>query len=407
MSFTFQYIGTDSDGLISEQIPVEVIKQSISIEVTVGDEQFLKSGDITLTTREPFTISNPPARDFLAAYWNGSLQGIYHIDRPYLNYDEKSRLYKHRLIAIQNLFFDDLQDTNIVYSADSADWSYELSNAKIIIKEIFTVNPLINAEDVWGFSLGDMILNMAGKSNGKGYQLIDLSTPLRYIAGETTVPALFRDISLDESETEETAVDFTFGDHDIPWMDVFKMALYAYNCYLRATPIIESGILGLDIELIPKKFSEMDSKNVTWLERQRIHNKYRIDGVVINGDNFKFTYENFNSKFVFDKSLEISDPADFIDSIDPSILYWTMADHDPVNGWEIGSIVFGNRAFSTFGDIEDAYDDIISSNDGFTGSILYDNEVVLDELLAGSETVKLNRLSINEEGVAKVEGIVL
>lgn len=408
MSYSFRFLETDLVGTITQDVPLTVIPQNTSLYETVGDERFLESGDLSFQLIDPLPFVAASGRKWVAVYWDGTLYNVYRAIQDYEKLDEKRNIYKaSRLESIQSTFFNDLKTTRIHKTIPSAeDWSFNLTAAKVVIAQIRTNNELAPSyiTDRWAFSIGNMLSNMVGKSDNSAYEINSLSHPLP-LKNQNVLPILFRGQSKDSGESEGTAVSFTFDKMD--WIEVFKIALYSYNCYLRVTPLISGGKLKIDIDMLSKKQTDTSGATpVTWLERERINRQYRIDGVRISGGNFEFT-QGGGGDYVFSQSVPVSDPEAQIGGTDET-LYWAAGDYVSASGkYDILDASNQNTGFYETGAIEPNYSGMITQNDGLTGQILFSGQKPLDKIQSGSDVIQLTHVQTNRFGVAKVKGIIL
>lgn len=420
MSWEFKYFRGNYNGVIDYWEPVTGIMSDFSFEETVGDEFYIKAGDLSLSMLEPLPfVTSAGTHNWLAVYWNGVLYNVYHIgsyliyDKSFEEKDDKKNLYKTRLPSIQNFFFKNIRDFSVNYQVISEGWSYNLSNAKVVISELrIDEAPATKLDDRWGFSLGDMLANIDLKTNSFGYRINGYSIPLP-MKNEDNLPILFRGRSLDSSDTEANAVHYTFEDYDVKWKDIFETALYARNAFLKITPAFSSGDTQLDVrfDIIPKvSAGSQTAIEVEWRERKKTLYKYQIKGVKIDGSNFEYTQGNIFGDNIFSRSLPIGNPPQQISASDEN-LYLAEGDYNSGSGeyeildsgWPAGN----NVGWWKEANIESYYEDMISAGHGYDGEVTFDGEKPLDQTLIGSERIQFTSVRFNKRRIANVEGAVI
>jgi len=413
MSFTFRFIETDLAGNIVLDVPLTVIPDNLNLYETVGDEFFLEAGDISFAMTAPLPFANVFHYHWVAVYWNGALYNVYAAFKDYDTWDGKRNIYfSGNLESIQSRFFDNIKAGSILPQTDPAFWAHNLISAKVTINQIQTdINTSNLVSDKWGFSIGDMIENLSGKSNYYGYEINQVNHPFP-IKNENNLPIVFRGRSKDTSDTETIAVQHTFGSigglDSVTWADLFKLALYSYNVYLRATPVINSGKLKVDIDMVSKKQADTSgAAPVTWIDYKIIRLHYQINGVRLEGENFKFSSGATSGNYVLNQSLAVSDPEVDIPTNDTTF-FWADGTYASGSGkYLILNASNQNKSFHESGEIEPAYSGIFSVNDGVSGRLIFDGQKPLDKVQVGSDVVQLTKLTIDKFGVAKVDGIIL
>lgn len=410
--FSMKLITTNADGDIVTEENISSIIKNFSIEETVGDEFFIKAGDISFkSTEQIIAHSFPQGNDkWITIYWNGSLYSAYYLS-GYEKYDYKNDLYHYRLPSVQNKFFNDLKATPIIYEGSNSEiWSYGLISAKVVIAEIkFDLSGTpATALNRWGFSLGDMILNFLSKSNDYGYTIHSISLPSPVMT-QDNLPILYRGISYDTGQPEQTAVEGTFQDYEVTWNDILQFMVFAFNCFIRAKPSITGSPqqFGIDLLLKPKiNISATGGGTVTWLEKIYQPNRFKIDGIHLSGLNFEYTQGIKKGGNVFERNIDISDPE--VITNDDQTLFWSVGDYNSgITKYEILDGSDNPRPYFSSGLVEPYYANMISAGDSYEGQILFNAQKVLDEIDVGIDTFQLNRLQIDDDGIANIEGIVL
>lgn len=416
----FEYFKTDPiTAEISGETSLTSIIRNFTFDETVGDEMIIKSGDLSLTMDAPLPFDED-YYNWIAAYWNGELFNVYYLgfatyNYSFLEYNHKDKFYKTRIEPIQKLFYEHLSDTLVQSEITTRKWGYGLNNSMVIIDQIRIDNIaapsfILNR---WGYSLGDMLINLKSsgtKTNERGYYISDYTMPTDIkFKNNDDLPLLFRGLSDDSGVSYLTAINNTFKNHNVYWMDIFKIALLAFNCYLKVTPAIISGKLAVEFHLIPKIYISGSGTAAEWTERKKETAKYRVDGLILRGTNFEFTQGNFKSSNRIEKDIGVGDPEAQI-GVDDTNLYWAAGDYLSGSGkYDILDASEQNEGYFELGLVQPYYQDMIDIGDGYNGEIRYNGEAVLSliALAETGETIMVNQLSINDNGFAKVEGVVI
>ena len=131
--WTAKIVTCTSDGKIVLSEDRTDILEGMIIEQTLGDERFIKSGDINIQHRDALLGT------YLAVYYNGTMVDVFETearscDELNLKTDKKST----RLRSIQAKFIEDLGNTRVEYQTDSDFWGYGMANGEtnLTIKEI-------------------------------------------------------------------------------------------------------------------------------------------------------------------------------------------------------------------------------------------------------------------------------
>jgi hypothetical protein len=418
----FKYFRTEDDGeIISEEFIDDSIIQGTDFDETVGDEFWIKSSDLNIETIGilPFTGSLPPKKHWIAVYINDMLFNVYqHPELKYLSYDKKNNRFKYRLYAIQKIFYDHLDSTVLQYSNTATDWNYNLPSAILAIKEISvkdesgTPLSILNRA---GFSFGDMLISLINKHNEYGYVIDGVTHPVLYYPSDD-LPILFRGLSKDISESAETKINFTFyedgGDiFHVTWMDIFKLAIFGFNAFLKVQPRIENDYLSISIFLIPKINADLDgfaTTKVQWIERRQVMEKYKLDGISLNGKNFNYSQGDDRGN-VLVRSVKVADYDQPIAGEDKT-LYWAAGDFDSgVSKYDLVNPYFASGLVNPY------YEDMITSGNGWEGKAFINYFIgstenllsTLTQVKIGDETVQINTMRFGADGVADVEGIVI
>lgn len=417
MGWSFVYFRTDYETAgVNNSQNINSIINKFNIEETVGDEFFIRSGEIALNSRSLLPFNNTPSQwNWLALYYNDILYNVYLVghleeDYRYTDFDVTSNLYSLRLKPIQQVFYEHLKKTIIIRNATSGFWSYNLGAAKVVIDAIREDNQsaptfILNR---WGFSLGDMLATLVSTgimTNQFGYYISDFQLPDDLpLKDADNLPILFRGQSLDEGASASFAILETFENPGTVWLDIFKIALFAFNSFLKIVPKIIDNKLSIEFHMVPRVDITGTGSEKKWIKRKKIRYKYKIDGVRISGTNFEYTQGNWDGNNAYDKSAPIADPDTTI-AFGDERLYWAAGDFLSGTGeYDILENDFNVGYFST-GLVQPYYDNILTDGDGYEGSIIFAGEGVLDKIEIGSDIIQLNRITIDDEGIASIEGI--
>jgi|GEM_PF-6477317 len=420
MPWTFKLYQTSTFGRIISETDVLDIENDFKIEKTVGDQMWIKSGDITINTRK--ALANTPFT-WLAAILDGKVFDIYTVENIYDEFDEKFGKYKIRLLSIQKQFFDDINATVMAYSATADDWGNSAASTNLIIDEIRYVDefgvPTV-AQGRHGFSLGDILQSISG-SNSNGYSVQSVSFPGPTM-NQNNVPVIYRGISqsvfLQGSPTAIEAFDLTFKDHNSTWMDMFKLAIFGFNSFVRANPsIFKSGVddfVGLSVSIVPRvNVSPGTTKSPRWLKRKVSRGKFQLDGVHIkssindiNGNpSFEFKQGDIDGNEVFKRDADIGDPSSSIKSGDTT-LYWSDGTYNATSGkYEILDVSSNPLPYFASGLVEPFYAGLLTSGDAIEGTVIYEDEDILDHIAIGADIIQLNKITKGRQGLKmKVQG---
>ena len=169
----------NSGSIVNAQTVTDIVGD-FTLEKTIGDQFFIKSGDLSLTLKAPLPIPvSVSTSNWLAAYYNNRLVDVFYYgdtDDPdnqydFLEYDEKNGVYKTRLKSLQWYLFTAFQNTLVEYSATSTDWAYNLSTAIITVERLRAYQGdgvYIDTLNAGAFSLNTIPQIIAGKTNGHG-----------------------------------------------------------------------------------------------------------------------------------------------------------------------------------------------------------------------------------------------
>jgi len=422
--WSLKYIGTLQTGEILSLESCNDIVDDFTMERTLGDEFWVKSSDLNIKHRQtlPWYSIGGPSYWWLGVFWNDELIDAFRLTRAYDKEDEKrTGHYETRLKSIQKSLYDDLNDTVLDVVSDINSWNNNISVAAVRIKKIRYKNNLGNWSgnlNNYGFSLGALLHSING-SEYKGYRIHNWPEYPGPMLNEDHCIILFRGSSI-YYYTE--AVEFTFTDYGITWMDLFKLAAFAFNCFISVKPIIQdidgTDYLTTDINLLPRINITLGStKSPDWTERKKEKNKYQIDGVHLfsaindeDGDpSFSYEQGDIEGDNVFEKSVDIADPTVILgSSVYNDIFYWCDCIYDEgENKYDILDDEDEPMPYFASGLVEEWYQDMIDTGDGYEGNILFDGEDAGDHLVAGDDVIQASRVQTKKNGISKASGTTI
>jgi hypothetical protein len=403
ITYTIKSFSTDTIGSVFDLTTLNNINiKNIRYQQTVGDEMWLESGELTIETYTQIS-----AADWIALYINDILTEVFSFRQ--VKYDEKDAKYTYNLYPIQKTFMEDLANTLVEYSIITENWSYDLSTALAAMANFSVLDGDGNTQTgtlVSGFQPLKMVKAMLNKSNYYGYYIY--ATNFDGSAITTSSPdkgTLIRGTGVLTSASYEDKLDGTFGDFAVNWFQIFKIISLSYNAYIKITPIIDgSDILGITIDFTPRENVSAGSaiSVLTFLERVKINNKYQIDGVLLNGNNFEYKLSNWQGLNAYVKDIEISD--------------YTIAEPDYATALYLQGTPAGTGPpwFSSGGDADDYYTVLISAGHGYEGKclIIYNDGSekllkVLDQVSFSGTNIMITRIRVGVSEAAEFEGVVI
>lgn len=428
MPFELKTFKTLSDGSGTSPVAAGDILYGISIEETVGDENFIKAGDLEIQTISLIAYdSNPAWRNWIALYLNDTLLNIYLNENVYSMNETPTKIYSYRLKPIQMVFYNDLSG-QVMFddSANTNMWNSVIEDAAMNIYQI-TIDNHQSALHRYGFSVGDLLSSLSGKDNNLGYTLDSISHPLPTVSdSDDEILYLFRGLSIDNYNPEpiSDAIEWTFENSNyetsvpsqewkIYWMDIFQIAAFAFNAFIKVTPnltLSPSTELGIDIEITPKiEVSPTSPETKTWLSN-RIYERgrYQIDQVILSGINFRHVLSKNGGGKKYEKTLNIADyeiAGITAETVDVT-LYWGKGEYDGTEVNDLVTYLQGEPYFKS-GLVQPYYADMLTDGHGYEGEILYNGEKVLDEVLIDSTVFRILKIRLKNEFVAQIEGIVI
>ena len=318
--------------------------------------------------------------------------------------------------SIQGVFYRDLAATKTQYNGSSAMWGYALGQGALNIASIQTSDTPSYILNRFGFSLGDILNALSGAHNSLYYKIDTITHPVPTMT--STIPILFRGQSKGNGvDTLQDAVDWTFYSDlaasdtvywGLTWKHLFELVIFGWNAFISVQPKFVSNDLRIDISITPRiNVTAGSGVTKTWLEREKIWYRHKLDGVRISIKDDEFTQGDAAGSNVLEKNFDVynKDYNEIVGTGDTK-LFWQRGtyrsaavngyyDYNQLGGW------FGT------GNAEPYYADMLTDGHGYRGKIIFAGEKTLDQIAVGSDIFQVNRLTINDDGVAVVEGIVI
>ena len=425
MSWSVKKFFTNSYGVKSVETDVTDILGGFTIRQTLGDEFFIKSSEIQFSHRAAFSLGG--GHNWLAFYFNDALIDVFYLEAGYTEMNVRQPYsYRSRLKSIQGIFYDNIAEKLIAYSEDAHNWNSYIPNAELVIEEI---NLVIAGQPpgTWalraGYSLGDLLTSM---HQGTDFYYVDaVSFGECPAMTEDDLPVIYRGASLLALYTSsQQKLYWTFEQFGVTWFDIFKLAIFGWNAFVRVKPkILDVGgtdHLAMDVQIVPKDaLASYSPTTPQWLDAKYIPKKYFLDAIHLSsaitdddGDpSFEYLQGNLKSKNIFEKEIEIADPDAALTGAYEEVLYWSAGDYDPVTERYDILDAGDNRPYFASGLVEPWYAGMITSGNGYTGKIRYAGECAggtLYDPFGG--VIHINNLTIKRDmggAVADVEGLVI
>lgn len=414
MNYTMKCINVDDAGVIhpTEYDITSNISRLSNADERLGDESTIQHGDLVLE----YNADDPPEINRIVGF---ELYYLLYIDDILFNayvytsnqdYNEKTGKFRIRLKSCAIKFFDDLKERTMFYTTVSTNWCYEIGIRPgeintITLKDGSGSNQTANNR--YCYALADIIESIRGKP-GNDYIVGTVTHPIT-AAESANTPVLFKGLSADIGLSEEAGFDANLD--GLLWADVFKIALYAYNCFLSVTPRINGGLFNLDIELVSRTKKSgsgaLSESVIKWKERTVKYAKFKLDKFSISGTNF--TYNNGSgSDRTVSKDLDVADPDSNNDDY-ATDLYLIAGDWDGA-AYDQDKVYF-------HADYIDTYYDAMTSSEGQNG---YEGKMKMkyndgsDKIVrlplvvaAGSDAMYLSRIQFQEKdkNECTIEGI--
>lgn len=403
----------ESGAVQSSDVITDDVIEEIDFDESVGDEVYIECGDIVVETNTeidmtPSYVGSP--KFMFGLKIENNLFNMYTVEED-PDYDEKRGVYTYRLRPVLLHFINFLKTQSISYSSSPSDFNYNLETCygELQMATILTSTGNYSDVNVYVHLLGELLSNCAGRQSSNNHFRVDTVTHDIPGAGEQNTPGLWKYVSKDITESEDVALDYNLG--SLYWINIFEMALFSRNAFLKVVPKIEdkgSGdCLYLDIALVPRcspgTSGAFTDSQATWLERKKKPKKYRIDGVKIDCSNYNYTQGDSDGETIVSRSISVSDP-DILESDATDKIYFVDVDYQGgTDDYTQGEAYFRTDIIS------DNYSDMINAVDGYEGELLLELSTgavlrVLDKLSFGSTTyVQIHKLSGDKSGICKVE----
>lgn len=410
MKFEFKHIITNLHGTISNIYDIDSpVVRDYSIEHSVGDEKWIKAGELNLNVRTPITSDNS-LFNWIAVYLDGVLLDIYKLEMPYIpdDYDEKYLTEIHSLKSMQNIFLSECKTEPLQYETSIQHWNYALKDAYVRIVAVQYDGIVYLSRAV--FPLFGVIGAMAGRDVESGYKIgtVNHNMPL---PNEDGVAVLWCGTGTEYSQSAQTIINQTFLTGATKWIDIFNIASITTNSFIGCKPRISSGILYLDIYLTPKINLTPASgiSNIRWHERKKIKHKFQIGGVDLTGNNFSYQQGDVEGDNVFKRDIGVSNYL-YTDDQYTEHLFLALADYS------IAAAAYDLVIpFEQSGLIEPYYANMIADGHGYEGNIkatYLDGSTIkvvstLDIIQVGSNYAQVNNLTIDKNGYANIDAIIL
>jgi hypothetical protein len=419
----FQYIKTDPAGFIVDQTDLQGAVYDFEIEKNVGDEQYVRSGDLKL--KSPTALgcpqSLPVLKCWIAVYYNNALIEVYDGNPIESSYDYVNKLYLYRFQSLSGYIYELFESSKVQYESNSSNWLSAVQSGAIVLEEVRVKNDsgaYLTKLNVYGYSIGNMIAGLANKT-AQDVKFGFVSNQVIPVSGANNLPIVFRGTSdsadfipLSQSINNtfyQNPSDGSF--YDIYFADIVSLGLNTFNAFIKIEPAIVGGYLQANVYIIPKTKKAGSSPTTKLWEQVRVlYNRYQIDAVVLNGTNFTFKAGKPYGISI-EKTLPVANPDVAIESMNAD-LYWVAGDFtgSTYNGlplYDILTVDGDNRPYANQGIVEPYYAELIDNGNGLEGTLIYNGEETLDEILltSGGEVYQINRISINQDLKASIEAI--
>lgn len=432
MGFTYEIKTTTNGGnILTTTTGIDNILDGFVLEQNAGDERIILSGDLLLKHREllDYTWSLSTRKAWFLVYYNSVLYDVFELldfdEVVEEKYDLNTRIFESRLPSISGIFYKNIKQKLLEYEATSTRFNYALQQGIVSIDDVRILNSTgaqLTKLDVYGFSLGDVLANLAGKDNQDGFVIRNVTLNNIPSIGDDDLPILFRGDGYTIGITSlQDAINNTFYQNEdtdelykLTWGDLFKLAIYGWNCFIKTTPVIESNTLKLDIEFVSKvKLDTSGASTKIWSKLRRNQRQYKLDGVILEGSNFTFVkreQEGNVTKF----EIPIANPDQLIDA-NKKELYWVAGDAvGALNGsyqrYNVLDVSSQNRPYADESLIDQYYTEFFTNGDTYEGELLFGGEKLFDKITvpyyAGTETMQINKIEV-EKRMAKVNGVVI
>lgn len=213
MQWTLKKLLTNDNGTVHTLgSGTQVLKDGITVLETVGDEMYLECGDLVVKQNGALTHSIGGTHEWYVLYIDDILVDVFEFDVNAYEYDSKRGFYTYRFKSIQRIFFENLADLLIQYSAVATTYNSGITGcgAEVDSLSVLDGDALAHAAvNQWTFSLGDMLDGLEGKHNSFGF-VIDTVTHPCAVKPSETIPALWRGRGVPLTLAESAAITQTF-----------------------------------------------------------------------------------------------------------------------------------------------------------------------------------------------------
>jgi hypothetical protein len=228
LTFTFELVTTNNAGVIQDQTEIDAyIINKFTVDETVGDELYLKSGDLLLETFTELT-HNGSYENWIFFYINDDLFNVYYYeDETGVELDQKRNKYRYRFISIQQKFYNDANATDLQANTSDTDyWNYGLNSIAVAIHSLAVTDGDGDGNTFtgrWAFPIGLMLDGLSGKTNDYNYEIDTIDHNIPVIGYE--IPVVWRGRGIKDSESDFNAITDTFNYHSIAEDYIFEFTV--------------------------------------------------------------------------------------------------------------------------------------------------------------------------------------
>jgi len=422
LSFTFATFETTttSAAVVNYQAAPNLIND-FQIYDNLGSELINQTGDIALKTLAALPFNNlTGVKNWLEVKFNNNPVNVYYIgssddsDNTFNELDQKRNLYNVRLPTIQAVFHRDLGLHRFAFSSNADDWNGNLNaNSEVIIEQIRDDQGGQRINRV-AFTPGDALRGLSGKTSGKGYKI---ATSINSLPGKDVLPGLeacilFAGEGANIGDTDEVKINTQFQNPPILWRDIIAIALASTNAFIYAKGSIFANELIIDINLIRRTTGFGSAKIMTWIERSLLKNRFSFPGVRIRGahddliDDSPYILGDADTQGALNINIELTGNV-VPTGVDTSFRkrYIAGGIEDIITSeFDIQTdLVDNNNLWYKSLNTDSFYTPFIATGDIYRGQILYNGEIVGDQVVVDSDSLQLIRQTIRPNGVSNVE----
>jgi hypothetical protein len=214
MQWAVKKLLTEDDGEVNTiGSNIVTIFNDISVNETVGDELYLKAGDLVLKRYGALQSSVGGYKEWIALYIDDILFNIYEFDENAYEQDQKRGIYTYRFKSIQKKFFENIENHQMYQDNTTTDYNYGLSN---IAQKLYDLS-VKKGDGIystftqrWGFPIGSVLDGLEGKHNDYGYQVGTVTHPMKLPNGTYDLPFLWRGMGVPDNVSDRMAINETF-----------------------------------------------------------------------------------------------------------------------------------------------------------------------------------------------------